>query len=114
MPTILDLANVDYPEKFEGRNITATEGKSMLPVITGASEENVNDVLFWEHFGSRALRKGDWKAVKLDGNSNWELYNLAEDRTELNDLAATNPEKLEELKAEWDKLAKKTDVFPMP
>ena len=114
MPTILDLARVDYPEKYKGRNITPTEGKSMLPVITGASEEDVNDVLFWEHFGSRALRKGDWKAVKLDGNADWELYNLAEDRTELNDLAETHPDKLEELKTEWDKLAQKTDVFPMP
>lgn len=65
-------------------------------------------------FGSRALRKGDWKAVKLDGNADWELYNLAEDRTELNDLAETHPDKLEELKTEWDKLAQKTDVFPMP
>ena len=105
---------MDYPEKYKGRNITPTEGKSMLPVITGASEEDVNDVLFWEHFGSRALRKGDWKAVKLDGNADWELYNLAEDRTELNDLAETHPDKLEELKTEWDKLAQKTDVFPMP
>ena len=42
------------------------------------------------------VRVGDWKIVKVNGEA-WELYNLKEDPTELNNLAATNPAKLLEL-----------------
>ena len=47
--------------------------------------------LFWEHEGNRAVRRGDFKLVAVHGGP-WELYNIAEDRTELRDLAAYRPE----------------------
>ena len=43
----------------------------------------------------------------------WELYNLKEDPTETNDLAKSNPEKLEELKKKWDEEAVKYNVYPL-
>jgi len=47
------------------------------------------------------VRKGDWKAVRR-GNDPWQLYDIAADRTELNDLAARHPEKLKELVDLWN------------
>jgi len=56
------------------------------------------DGLFWEHEGNMAVQFGQWKAVNsLAGGGRWELYNLKEDRTEMNDLSACEPFKLSEM-----------------
>ena len=55
----------------------------------------------WELFGRRAIRQGDWKALHLPapyGPGTWQLYDLSQDRGELNDLAAAHPDKLAELR----------------
>ena len=49
---------------------------------------------------ARALRDGDWKLVAAKGDA-WELYNLAEDRSETNNAAAQHPQRVEELSAAW-------------
>lgn len=113
MATIVDLANTSYPQTFKGHNITPMEGKSLLPIIEGKQREG-HDVMFWEHFGARAIRQGDWKLVMLNKKSDWELYNLAEDRTELNNLAEQFPEKVEELSQLWGKMAHELQVYPAP
>lgn len=114
MPTLIDLADTKYPETYNGHKVDRIYGKSMLPAIEGKETGDINKVLFWEHFGSAALRKGEWKAVQLDAGSQWELYNLEKDRTETHNLAAEYPEKLNELKREWKKMADSLDVFPRP
>ena len=70
-------------------------------------------MLYWEHYGSRAVRQGDWKLVALEDQS-WELYNLAEDRTETRNLAQQHPERVGELEALWSAWAKRTLVLPAP
>ncbi len=113
MATLLDVTGIDYPQTYGGKAIKPLEGVSMVPTFTGNSHGR--DVLYWEHHGNRGVRKGDWKLV-AETNEPWELYNLAEDRSELNDLVDANPETVEELKAlyfawagrcgvlEWDDL----------
>ena len=113
MATCLELANASYPQNYEGRDITPTSGKSLVPLIQG-KEADVHDVLFWEHFGARAIRQGDWKLVMLGRKADWELYNLAEDRTELNNLADRFPEKVTELSGLWEEMAHKYRVYPAP
>lgn len=113
MATSLALANAAYPETFEGRKITPTPGKSLLPAIQDKGQIG-HEFLFWEHFGSQAIRQGDWKLVMLDNKSDWELYNLAEDRTETNNLVAQYPEKVEELANLWKKKAAQFQVYPAP
>ena len=112
MPTVLELSGAEYPKEFNGNRIAPYMGSSMVSAFKSAEESTVNEILFWEHFGAAALRKGDWKLVKLDGNAEWELYNLKEDRTEMNNLAAAYPDKVAAMKTEWDKMAQETDVFP--
>ena len=88
------------------------EGRSLAPIFRGESRPAA-EPLFWEHFGSRAVRQGDWKLVALKDES-WELYDLAADRTETRDLAAQHPERVEQLSALWQSWAERARVFPRP
>lgn len=113
MATSLDLAGASYPETFEDREITPMEGKSLVPILKGEVREG-HDFLIWEHFGARAIRKDDWKLVRLNRNADWELFNLSEDRTEMNDLSDEYPKKVKELAELWDEQAHRLNVFPTP
>ena len=70
------------------------EGTSLVPIFN--DQDGDNKVLYWEHEGNRAVRRGKWKMVtKYPGP--WELYNMEEDRTELNDLSADHPDLVKKL-----------------
>ena len=58
-----------------------------------------------------AFRQGDLKAVSVKGRP-WELYDLAVDRSELNDLASSRPQDLEVLTNRWYEVAEKTEQAP--
>jgi arylsulfatase len=113
MATCLDLAGATYPASFRGRSLSPMAGKSLVPVIRGQQPE-AERTLYWEHFGARAIRQGHWKLVMLDQKSDWELYNLAEDKTETNNLVRKHPEKVEELSRRWQEWADQQNVFPAP
>jgi arylsulfatase len=110
MATCLDVAGVEYPEKFKGRGILPQEGKSLLPIFQGKTRPG-HEALFWEHEGNRAVRQGQWKLV-TEERGGWELYDLEADRTELHNLAAKQPEKVKELSALYEQWAKKVGVVP--
>jgi len=114
MATCLDASGADYPKSFEGSRITPTPGKSLLPVFTQRLKGRLHKELFWEHNGAAALRQGDWKIVRVGPKSDWELYDLAKDRSETNNVAAQFPKKVEQMKAQWTKLANQYYVFPKP
>jgi arylsulfatase A-like enzyme len=110
MATCVDVGAAQYPKTFQGNPITPMEGKSLKPIFeTGKRTPHAE--LFWEHEGNRAVRQGKWKLVSR-WPGKWELYDIAADRTELNDLAKTNPQKVAELSAKWDAWAKRCNVVP--
>jgi arylsulfatase len=116
MPTLLEVAGATYPETFNGKAQPKLTGKSWLPVLNGqaASPRTEKDYIALEVFGNRAVRQGDWKIrweIKPIGKSDWELFNLAQDPGERNDLAAQNPDKLKEMLILWDKYAKENNVI---
>lgn len=111
MPTILDLAGVAFPKPHNGHDVLPPEGKSLLPALTGGTIDR--GPLFWEHEGNRAVRLADWKLV-AGHREKWQLYNLATDRTELNDLASGHPDKVAELTAMYETWAKRCGVEPWP
>ena len=110
MPTFVELANASYPGR-DGRAILPPEGKSLMPVFRGGRIDR--GPLFWEHEGNRAVRLGDWKLLGADREP-WQLYNLAEDRTEMRDLASRQPEKVAELKTLYNQWARRCGVEPWP
>jgi len=112
MATCLELAGAAYPETWQGRRITPLEGKSLVPIFEGRPRQG-HQLLFWEHMGGRAVREGRWKLVALPGQP-WELYDLSEDRTELNNLAGKLPGVVQRLEAAWNQWARRAQVLPRP
>ncbi len=112
MPTFVELLGED-----ENWRVEAMDGLSILPTLTGKGIQQEHDFLYWEFHeegGRQAVRAGDWKLIRQNiksGNPTHELYNIAEDPHEDNDLAASNPNKVEELKAIMDREHTHSDIF---
>ena len=78
---------------------------------TFADGPHNRDVLYWEHEGNRAVRRGQWKLVcKYPGE--WELYDMQADRSELHDVAVKHPDLVVELAALHDAWAAHCGVVP--
>jgi arylsulfatase len=106
VPTVLEIAGGTKPTEWQGKSVPSAPGKSLGPAF--AKDGSVrHENLWWLHEGNRALRAGDWKLVSAGPKGNfadapWELYNLANDRGETNDLAAKMPEKVANLAKQWE------------
>jgi arylsulfatase A-like enzyme len=109
LPTALAAAGVEA--KLEWK----LDGVNLLPYLTGKRAGLPHTALYWRFGWQFAIRMGDWKLVNaskskvfpggLPGDhpdlNQAELYNLARDIGEKNNLAAAEPEKLKELAAAW-------------
>ena len=118
-PTVMELAGATFPETTDETPLIQPMGRSLVPILSGQSNEvrDENDVLGSELMGRRAIIKGDWKIVYLPqpvGSGEWELFNLKTDPAEQLDLAESNPDKLSEMVAEWDKYAQDNGVILPP
>jgi arylsulfatase A-like enzyme len=112
MATCLDVAGIEYPKTYKGRELNRLEGKSLLPIFEGKKRQG-HEAIYWEHEGNRAVRQGKWKLVSAHKGP-WELYDLEADRTELNNLAEKHPQKVEQLKVMYESWAKRCGVHPWP
>jgi arylsulfatase len=119
-PTVLELAGVEHPgTSYRGRKVEPMRGRSLVAYLSGDSDavHGVETGTGWELFGRRAIRQGDWKAVYLPapyGPGAWQLYDLSSDPGEIDDLAASQPDKLAELLALWDRYVEETGVILEP
>ena len=109
MATAVDATGASYPNKFHGDKIPPMQGVSLLPAF--ANKSLGNRPLYWEHERNRAIRIGDWKLV-TEGDRAWELYNLADDRSEANNLAATHPKLVKAMANQWVAWARRSQVIP--
>jgi len=114
VPTILEVTGIPAPEYVDGIKQAPIEGVSMAYTFDSANAnlQSKRETQYFEMFGNRALYHNGWIAVTpppqppwLMGTGEmpplsqykWELYNIADDFSENNDLAAQNPDKLKEL-----------------
>ena len=100
MATCVDLAGAKYPAEFDGQTLDPNEGTSLVPAIKGGKQD-YDRAYYFNHAGTRAVIKGDWKVV-AEGRGKWQLHNLAKEKTEITDLADKMPDKVKELVALWD------------
>jgi arylsulfatase A-like enzyme len=104
-PTILELAGATEAQTTRDMPGPARPGQSLAPAF--ASNGSVqHEQLWWCHADNRAIRQGDWKLSAKDGKKGkWELYDLKQDRGEMNDLATAYPEKVTQLARIWEDMA---------
>lgn len=107
MPTVVQLAGADYPTSFGGHDILPMEGESLVPALQGTVTSRSRP-LFWEFSGNHAIRAGNWKLV-AERSKDWELYDLAADRSETNNLADEQPGRVKKLAAAYDAWAKRAN-----
>ena len=116
MPTLCEATGSKYPEGNKGHSIVPAQGISMLPSITSDEIDHDPRTLYWQHENHAAVREGNWKLVTTNDRDDeaWELYNLAEDRSESEDLSLEHPGTVQRLKEKWRRWATKAHVVPYP
>ena len=109
-PTFSEIVGINTPNNLDGI--------SFLPTLLQNGNQEEHDYLYWEFHeqgGRQAIRKGDWKAVKYDVLKNpgapMELYNLAEDVSEENNVAQSHPEVVKEMQAIFETARTDSDIF---
>ena len=116
MPTLLDAADVPPPREIGGRKVLPLQGKSVLDLFAGKSQTAYGgaDEVGYELFGQKAYFAGDWKILwmaKPFGKSAWELFNVADDPAEMNDLSGRHPDRLMKMIARWEQYEKDNGVL---
>ena len=131
VPTILEATGVSAPDTIDGIKQRPIEGVSMVYTWDKANAQvpTKHTTQYFEMLGNRAIYHDGWVAAttpvtlpwELDTKPppdvitgyKWELYNVADDDTQANDLAAKMPEKLKELQDVFYAEARKYDVLPL-
>ncbi len=130
MPTLLEAIGIEPPTEIDGIEQRPLEGVSFAHTLADGAAPTKHVTQYYEMFGSRALYHDGWKAVAFhpmpainygDGRDphapfdadEWELYHVAEDLSEVDDLAADNAEKLKEMIELWWDEAERYQALPL-
>ena len=119
LPTLLELCGLEAPQQRNGLALKSFDGTSFAAVIADPSAPGTHHEQYSEMIGNRGFYRDGWEAVTLRrplsefGDHEWELYDLINDPTETNDLAAQHPEKVAELAAAWEEAAWANQVYPL-
>ncbi|GAA4428926.1 arylsulfatase [Bremerella cremea] len=115
LPTVAQIADVKAPADIDGT--------SFLPTLLGEKQPEA-DYMYWEfraYGGQQAVRMGDWKGIrqnmmrpKRPDAGKLELYNLKEDPSESNDVAASHPEVVAKIEAAMKEAHTPSEMFPIP
>lgn len=103
-PTFVKLAGGVYPNHFAGQPTQALPGLDFAQLLTDGVAPVRPEPMFFQFKNHAALMDGDWKALR-DFGGPWELYHLPTDGTEVHNLAATEPERLQRMAETWETMA---------
>ena len=132
VPTLYELIGIKPPKEVDGYQQDQIDGVSLAYTFNHPNEPTHKKVQYFENNGSRGIYKDGWFAdvfgplIPWDtagsiksitawdpDQDQWELYNLREDFSQAHDIADKNPQKLAELKKEFDEQAKANKVWPI-
>jgi len=111
VPTLLDLAGIDYPRTFHEQTLAPVDGRSLVPALLGRPM-TARD-LFFEHQTSSAVISEGWKLVRRDAGVPWELIHLEQDPFEQHNAASDFPDVVRKLEAKWNAWGIANNVFPL-
>jgi len=118
-PTLLELVGVAAPATVNGVQQMPLEGTSFAASLRDPTAPSKAAPQYFEMFGHRGIVHEGWKAVAFHPpetpfeDDRWELFHLERDFSEVHDLAAEHPEKLQALVALWWEEARKHQVLPL-
>jgi arylsulfatase len=119
VPTLLELVGIEAPSEIAGCVQMPIEGESFARSITDPAVPSKASPQYFEMFGHRGLWHEGWKAVAYHPpgtpfeNDKWELFHLDQDFSEVDDLAAKEPERLAAMMKLWWSEAEKHNVLPL-
>jgi len=119
LPTLLDLCGIDKPTERNGRVLKEFDGTSFAATLRDPAVASAHTEQYSEMVGNRGFYRDGWEAVTMHaamteiGDHEWELYDLVNDPTETNNLAAVHPDRVTELAAAWEKAAWDNQVYPI-
>jgi len=124
--TLLDIAGAKHPgTRYEGREVFPMTAKSVLPLMRGetSTHRGADEWVGYELMGNSAIFQGDYKARRLGAwlqslgvteAGSWQLYNIKDDPSELQDLSEQEPELLAELVAHYAEYSESLGVIDVP
>ncbi|MDJ0843905.1 MAG: sulfatase-like hydrolase/transferase [Crocosphaera sp.] len=126
-PTILEAVGIPAPVQVNGVDQKPIEGTSLVYTFDDAAAPTRHTTQYFEMLGNQGIYDDGWMASAMRGepwldqnddsidvlHMNWELYNINEDFSQANDLAADNQEKLDEMIKLFYAEASKYNVFPL-
>jgi len=124
-PTVLEAAKLPEPKRVNGVDQRPMDGVSILYSVDDSKAADRRTTQYFEMFGNRAIYHDGWVAAARHSipwlavplpplkDDTWELYHVAEDFSEANDLAAQNPAKLKELQDLFMKEGERNRVLPI-
>jgi arylsulfatase len=115
MPTLLEIAGVEHPKRFRGREVERMHGRSLVGLLAGTRDEvyGADEFVGGEMQNGKWMRQGDFKAASVAppyGSGTWHLYDLSKDPGETRDLSKEKPEILKRLQAAWNRYAEDVGV----
>ncbi len=122
VPTVLEAVGIEAPDAINGITQRSIEGTSFHATLADPSAPARHTTQYYEMFGCRALYHEGWKAVTyhpimqtepgIDADP-WELYDMERDPSECHDLAAEEPDRLQEMIDLWWAYAEQCQVLPL-
>jgi arylsulfatase A-like enzyme len=124
-PTVFEAVGLPFPKVVNGTEQLPFDGPSMVYTFDDAKAKDRHTTQYFEMFGNRAIYHDGWVACTRHSipwlmtqlpplkDDVWELYNVDQDFSEANDLAAKNPAKLKEMQDLFMKTAEKYHVLPI-
>lgn len=112
MPTLVEITGAEYPTERDGHTVPSMEGTSLVPLLEGRDIDG-NRPIIVEHEGNKMLRKGRWKIVQEYRETEWRLYDLEVNPTEMVNLAGECPDVLDDMISEYRRMADHTGVLDL-
>jgi arylsulfatase len=119
LPTLLELVGVERPATRNGVEQATLDGVSYAAGLRDPEAPSAHREMVSECWGHRGLYRDGWELVTLHqpltpfADTEWELYHLDSDPTELRNLAADEPERVAEMAARWEELAWENRIYPL-